>query len=741
MSTTVHRQCNLCEAHCGINVEVEGPKVLKITGDPEDHFSRGYICPKAAALVDLYEDPDRVTTPLRKTADGGWEPLGWDEALDYAAAGLRRIRDAHGAHAIANYLGNPGAHSWSVLAFMNFRIVLWSRNNYSATSTDQLPQHLTSAEMLGTPLTFPIPDLDRTDHLLILGANPSVSNGSVMSAPGMRDRLRALTKRGGRVVVVDPRRTETAKLAGEHVAIRPGGDPYLLLGMLSVLFDEDLVALGHLAEHVTGVDDLRALVAEWPAERAARHAGVDADTIARLAREFAAAPSAAAYGRVGVCQTQTGTVTHWLINVLNAVTGNLDRPGGAMFTTPPVDPTPLLRLAGMAGKGRLHRTKTARVSGLPDMNGEFPIAGLAGEIMTPGKDQVRALVVYAGNPVLSAPGGGELEQAIEQLEFVVAIDQYVTETSRHADIILPPVSALERDDLDIVMPAVSVRNHVRYSPAAVPKREGGREDWEIINGLARRLGGGGLKRRGFAGALHAGSLLRIDSPARILDLAFAAGPYGIARRGPLKGLTVGRVRNAPHGLDLGPLEPRLPGILMTPDRKVHLAPELFLDEARELDRLASADEDAHAAGFDLTLIGRRSLRSNNSWLHNSKRLMKGADRCTALLHPDDAAARHLTDGDVVRVSSRVGTIELPVQVSDEMRAGVVSIPHGFGHGRTGVGWTHAASKPGVSVNDITDPTVLDRLSGNAAYNSVAVRVEAAPVARSASRRAAAAAGS
>ncbi|PTL55543.1 molybdopterin-dependent oxidoreductase [Paraconexibacter algicola] len=725
MPTTVHRQCNLCEAHCGIAVEVQGTKVLRITGDPEDHFSRGYICPKAAALTDLYEDPDRVTTPLRKTADGGWEPLGWDEALDAAAAGLRRVREQHGADAIANYLGNPGAHSWSVLAFLTLRLVLGTRNNYSATSTDQLPQHLTSAEMLGTPLVFPIPDLERTDHLLVLGANPAVSNGSVMSAPGVRDRLRAVKARGGTVIVVDPRRTETARLADEHVAVRPGGDPYLLLGVIGVLFAEGLVAVGRLAEHVDGVEELRALTAAWTPQRAAEHSGVDADTIVRLARGFAAAPSAVAYGRVGVCQTQTGTVTHWLITALNTLTGNLDRPGGAMFTTPPVDPTPLLQLVGKTGF-RLHRTRTARVSGLPNMNGEFPIAGLADEITTPGDGQVRGLVVYAGNPVLSAPGGAALDAALPQLDFMVAIDQYVTETTRHADIILPPVSALERDDLDFVMPAVSVRNHVRFSPAAVPKRPGGREDWQIINGLSRRLGTG-LRRRGVAGAVHAATLLKLDSPARILDLALAMGPYGVLRRGPLKGLTVARVRAAEHGIDLGPLEPRLPGMLTTPGRRVQLAPELFVEEARRLDAQAREQGEATADGFDLTLIGRRSLRSNNSWLHNSRRLMKGADRCVALLHPDDAQARGLSDGALVRVSSRVGAIDLPVQVSDELRPGVVSIPHGFGHGREGVGWTHAAAKPGVSVNDITDPTVLDRLTGNAAYNSVAVRVEAVPV--------------
>lgn len=719
---TVHRQCNLCEAHCGINVEVDGAKVLRITGDPEDEFSRGYICPKAAALADLYEDPDRLTKPVRRTADG-WEQMEWDEALDFAAAGLRGVRDEHGRDAVATYLGNPGAHTWAVLSFLGLRFVLGTSNNSSATSTDQLPQHLTSAEMFGNLALFPIPDVDRTQHMLMLGANPAVSNGSLMSAPGVRDRLRGIVERGGKLVVVDPRRTETAKLATEYAQVRPGGDPYLLLGMLHVLFSEGLVDLGTIAEHAEGLDEVRALAGDWAPERAAELAGIDADVIARMAREFAAADSAVAYGRVGVCQQQTGSLTHWLINVLNAVTGNLDVPGGAMFTNPPVDVGMVLRLVSKVGAGGKHRTARQRVSGLPDMNGEFPIAGLADEITTPGDGQVRGMVVFAGNPVLSAPGGDRLGDAMGQLDFCVAIDPHITETSRHADVILPSVSALERDDLDIVMPAVSVRNHVRFSPAAVPKREGGKEDWEIITGLTRRLGDG-VKGRAVAEAVGVGSMIGLSSPERAIEAAFAIGPYGLLRKGPFAALTVRKVKKAAHGIDLGPLEPRLPGALATPGKRVRLAPALLVEEAERLGELAEERERARAEGFDLTLIGRRQLRSNNSWLHNSPRLMKGADRCTARLHPDDASDRGLADGDAVRVASRVGAIELPLEVTDEMRRGVISIPHGFGHGQPGVSWQLAAAKPGVSVNDVTDPSVVDRLTGNAAYNAVPVRVAA-----------------
>ena len=713
---TVHRQCNLCEAHCGITVEVDGAEVLRITGDKDDPTSKGYICPKAAALTDLYTDPDRLSKPVRRVGDE-WVEMEWDEALDFAANGLKDVHARHGTDSLASYIGNPSAHTWSLLSVVPLREAMDTRNHSSATSTDQLPQHRTSAEMFGNLGLFPVPDIDRTDYLLVLGANPSVSNGSLMSAPGARHRLRDIVKRGGTVVVVDPRRTETAKSASEHVAIKPGGDAFLLLGMLHVLFAEGLTDVPEICD---GADEIAALVSAWDPERSAPLAGVDQDTIRRLARAFAAAPSAAAYGRVGVCQQRTGTLIHWLINVLNAVTGNLDREGGAMFPEPFIDLTLALKLAGRGGPDGIGRFEQ-RVSGLPEMNGEVPVAGLADEILTPGKGQVRGLFVFAGNPVMSAPGGTRLDEALSDLEFMVSVDQYVNETNRHADVILPPVSALERDEVDVALPLVAIRNHIRFSPAAVPKREGGKEDWEILNGLTKRLG------RGIATKARAFSLsARLASPARVVESAIATGPYGILRRGPIKGLTLGRVKRSTHGVDLGPMKPRLPGALLSPGKRVVLAPPSLLEGAAELEEIAAERAAAEREGFDLTLIGRRLLNSNNSWMHNSKRLTKGSDRCTAMLNPEDAAARNLTDGTSVKVVSRVGEIEVLLQVTDELRPGVVSIPHGFGHGkRKGVGWKHASSLAGASVNDITDPSVLDGLTGNAAFNSVPVRLEAA----------------
>src|SRR4051795_11411933 len=596
MSQTVHRQCTLCEAHCGINVEVDGARVLRITGDAEDPISRGYICPKAAALADLYTDPDRLRRPVRRVGTE-WEEIAWDEALDLAADGLRTVQRRYGNDAVATYFGNPSAHTMATLSGLTLRHVLDTHNHYSATSADQLPQHLTSAEMFGNLALFPVPDLDRTDYMLVLGANPSVSNGSLVTARGARPRLRAIIERGGTVVVVDPRRTETATLASEHVAIAPGGDPYLLLGMLHVLFADGRTRLGHLAEHADGLATVESLAAQWTAARAAPIAGVDEGTIERLAREFSDVERAVAYGRVGVCQQRTGSLTHWLINVLNAVTGNLDVAGGAMFANPAFDVGTVLKRARRLGFGD-HGRHTQRVSGLPEMNGELPVAGLADEITTPGEGQIRGMMIFAGNPVLSTPGGARLEEALATLEWCVAVDMYVTETTRHANVILPPVSTLERSDIDIVMPLVSVRNHIRYSPAALPKPKDGREDWQILSGLTSRLGRGVTRR---AEAAVAGLPGPVASPERIIELGLAIGPHGVLRRGPFKGLTVAKIKRAKHGIDLGPLEPRLPGALHTKPKRVRLAPPVLVKEAAKLSAYALEREEAVADGFDLTL--------------------------------------------------------------------------------------------------------------------------------------------
>jgi anaerobic selenocysteine-containing dehydrogenase len=718
MPTTHYRTCTLCEAMCGLVLETDGGRVVSVRGDGEDPFSRGHICPKGVALGDVHADPDRLRQPMRRTA-GGWQPVSWDEALDEAAERLRAVQRAHGRDAVAVYQGNPTVHNYGSLLYApGFIRALGTRNRFSATSVDQLPHHLAAYYMFGHQLLIPIPDLDRTAFFLVFGANPAVSNGSLMSAPDAAGRIKAIRRRGGTVVVIDPRRTETAELADRHHFIRPGTDALLLLALLHVVFAEGLETSRRLADVTEGLDAVRAIAADFPPERAAAVTGIAAEEIRALARAFAAAPSAVCYGRCGVSTQEFGGLAHWLINLLNLVTGNLDRPGGAMFTHPAVD---VLKRTRRGSHGRFR----SRVRGLPEFGGELPVATLAEEMLTPGPGQVRALVTSAGNPVLSTPNGAQLDRALAGLEFMVSVDFYLNETTRHAHLILPPTGPLEHDHYDLVFYLLSVRNVARFSPAVFPAAPDALHDWEIFLALQRRL------ERGAKARLKHAALARLR-PHGMLDLGLRTGPYGAGFKPFGRGLSLRRLRKHPHGIDLGPLKPALPARLFTKDGKIHAAPAPLLDDvARLRARLLDGAGEAGGVvdgGFDLLLIGRRQLRSNNSWMHNYPRLMKGRDRCTLLLHPADAAARGIEAGASVRLSSSAGSVVVPAELSDEVMPGVVSLPHGFGHGRPGIGTTVAAAHPGASANDVTDDDFLDALTGNAALNGVPVRVEVVSVA-------------
>ncbi|MCA2208052.1 molybdopterin oxidoreductase family protein [Nocardia rosealba] len=707
-SKTIARQCTLCEAHCGILVTVREDRVTRIEGNPDDVLSRGYICPKATAMGGLHHDPDRLRTPMRRTATG-FVPVSWDEAFREIGTRLRAVRAAHGSSAIAMYMGNPAAHSSSVLYGGLLRAALFTRNFFTASSIDQFPQEFTAWRMFGSNVLMPVADIDRTHRLVVLGANPAVSNGSITTMPGAKQRIKDVRKRGGTVVVIDPRRTETARLADEHIAVRPGGDVYLLLGMLHVLLGEGLCDERRVRAQCVGWDELIALVADTTPERMAGPAGVDAATIRTLARDHAAAPSAVLYARIGVCQQVTGTLTHWLVNTINAVTGNLDRPGGQMFATPVVDGARYAKYLRVGHGAWTDRTGTYR-----SFRSELPVAALAHDILEPGEDRIRAMITYAGNPVLSTPQAGKLDEALAALDFFVAVDMYITETTRHADFILPPVSALEREELNLLFPIFSVRNNARYDAKVFDPPADGKDDWQILARLVTEVTP--LPARRLTGRIL-NAVFEQLSPLRLTAAAVAAGPYGVLRRGR-KGLTLGKIRDTPGGIDLGPLRPRLPELIGTPDRAVHLAPADFLAAVRTV-----LDEtDSPTADYDLQLIGRRHLRSNNSWLHNIESMVKGRDRCTILMHPDDAAARGLADGDQATVESPVGAIEVPVEISTDIRAGVVAVPHGYGHREPGVGWQVAAALPGANVNLLHDPARTDPLSGTSAVNNTWVRI-------------------
>ncbi|HXA30175.1 MAG TPA: molybdopterin-dependent oxidoreductase [Candidatus Angelobacter sp.] len=737
--------CPLCEATCGLTLDHDDQGKLRLRGNDDDVFSRGFICPKGVALADLHDDPDRLRTPLVRR-DGRLVECTWDEAFEAVERGLGRVIEEHGRHAVAVYLGNAGAHSLSLMLYLrSFLAALGSRNLYTASSVDQMPKQVSGALMFGSGAHLPVPDLDRTDHLVILGANPYASNGSLMTAPDMPGRLRDIRRRGGKVVVVDPRRTQTAKHADEHVFIRPGTDAFLLAAMAHTLFDENLVDLGRLQPHVSGVEEVRALVEHLTPEAVATHCGVDAQTIRRMTREFAAAPTGAIYGRIGTCTQEFGTLASWLVDVVNVLSGHFDSPGGAMFTLPATG-GPTTRGASGRGKGAQFGRWTTRVRNLPESFGELPVAALAEEIDVPGDGQIRALVTVGGNPCVSTPNVARLTGALESLDFMVSLDLYLHETVRLADVVLPAPSPLEQPHYDVLLNNLAVRNNARWADPAIPLPATQLPEWETLLRLAAAVAPGDGTGRVDKDVIEQLTITRAveltvhdegsrifgrdreeilaalgdtPGPERLIDLALRSGPYGDGFGTNPGGLTLQQLRDQPNGVDLGPLQPRIPETLRTRSGTIELAPQPLLDDAKRLrQRLA---ETRGATG--MVLIGRRDLRSNNSWMHNIEMLVRGKPRCTLYVNPQDAERLQLQDGGQARVSSRVGTLVAPVEVTDEIMPGVVSLPHGWGHGQPGTRQSVAAEYAGVNSNLLTDETLIDPLSGNAVLNGIPVQVE------------------
>jgi anaerobic selenocysteine-containing dehydrogenase len=697
--------CNLCEAICGLELTIEGRDVVGVRGNPADPLSRGHVCPKGVAIADVYADPDRLRRPVKRVGEGAdatWQEIGWDEAFDLVADNLARILNEHGDDALGVYLGNPNAHSLGAMThgtamLKSFR----TRNRYSATSVDQLPHQLVAHLVFGHQLFLPIPDIDRTSWFLVIGANPMASNGSLMTVPDFPQRVRDLRARGGRMLVLDPRRTETAKVADEHHFVRPGSDAWVLLALLHVLTTELAGDLPAPPSYVDGVDTVAALVAYFTPERAEEVSGLPADVVRRIARELVAADSAVVYSRIGVSAGPWGTVCQWAVTCLNVLSGNLDRPGGAMFTTPAIDAVG----TGLIGRGHFDAWRS-RVRGLPETAGELPVSALREEIETPGDGQVRALLTVAGNPVLSTPDGARLDGALQGLDFMAAVDIYVNETTRHADVILPPTTALERDHYDLVFHLLAVRNTARFTPAVFEKEPDQRHDWQIFREITLRTTARLVRKPPLKKQLVQRARLTA-SPTLLIT--------GLLRRSG-SGVTMKKLRARPQGIDLGPLRAgQLPDRLPARNKRVDLAPPVVVDDIARLDAVGASSDGG------LLLIGRRHQQDCNSWMHNSQRLTKGRPRHHLLMNPSDLASREIADGSRVRVTSRVGSVEVEVAASDDLMPGVVSLPHGYGHAREGVLMSRSREVPGVSANDLTDPELLD-VSGNAALNGVPVAV-------------------
>jgi anaerobic selenocysteine-containing dehydrogenase len=718
---TVNRSCSLCEASCGLTFEVAGDRgderIVSVRPDHDDVSSKGYVCPKGMAMAAVHHDPDRLRTPMRRRADGDFEPISWAEAFDLVAERLLAIRREHGSDAIATYVGNPVVHNHgAVLMRHGFLKALGTRNSFSAGSQDTSPRFAASHYLYGNSLVMPVPDVDRTDWFLCIGANPFVSQGSAASGPDMKNRIRAIRERGGKVVVVDPRRTETGRDADEVVRIRPGGDAAFLLAMVRLVVDRHGMAAG-VRESLDGWDRTWPLLQRLDLEAAARYAGVELATIERLAAEFTAAKHPVAYTRIGVCNNRFGTLATFAGDLLDIVAGRLGKKGGAMFATPALDTAMLVHSAGMDGHGRWK----SRVRGMPETLGDLPAACLAEEIETSGKGQVRALVTFAGNPALSLPNGKRIVAALERLDFMVSIDLYVNETTRHADVILPPAWSLADDHLDPLAPMFSLRNVARWSPPVVEKKDGELHDWEILHELALRMGGGPFGMAPLDTLYRAGRHLGWKwDPTATADLVLRMGPRGDRFLPWSKGLSVAKLKKAEHGIDLGALEEGFAHRLFHKDGKIHVGETPFLAAIEELIATVSKEQNPDV----LLLIGRRDLRTNNSWMHNVPALVAGKNRCTLFVHPSDAARSGIADGSDAVLTSRVHSAAVRVQVTDDMREGVVSLPHGWGHGASARWQKVAGAHAGVSVNDWTDDLEVEGIVGQSILNGVPVRLSA-----------------
>ena len=746
-SFTHYRTCNLCEAMCGIAIQVESNKITSIKGDPDDPFSKGHICPKALALKDIQEDPDRLKQPLMKTKDG-WKAISWNRAFDLVANKAKEIQKSYGKNALGAYFGNPNTHHHgNILFLLPFIQALKTKNRFSATSNDQLPHMQANLELFGNQYLFPVPDIDHMDLFILLGSNPAASNGSLMSAPDYSARLKKICQRG-EVILIDPRKTETTKTCSEHLFIKPGTDAFLLLGILNTLFAEGLIETGRLHPHMEGIAEIQLICAEFSPEDVSKITGISSKNIAKLARKLASTPRACLFGRMGTSTQEFGGIATWLIYVINALTNHLDERGGLMFTKPAADMIEITDWLGQ--KGHINRYKS--VSGLPEFGGELPSSTMADQILLESDEQIKMMLVIAGNPILSSSNSQHLDEAFKSLNFMVSVDYYLNETSRYADIILPPTAPLEQSHYDLVFNLISVRNVAKYSPALFENDKNTRHDWQILLELKKRLESQDILSRAKEQASY--QVLKRVGPDGLLDLILRTGPYGTQLPGtsqtgrflvdavqglmpskhPIrkvldlspygtpnrslsKGLCLNSLLNYPHGIDLGPLQSRLPERLYTPKKRIRLAPISYL---KDMARLRKAFE--RQPSNELLLIGRRHVRSNNSWLHNSHRLVKGKNRCTLMIHSEDAKRAKLANGDTALVQSRVGMLYIETQITDDIMQGVISIPHGWGHSMPGTQLQVASKQPGVNLNTLSDDQFVDRLTGTAAFNGIPVSV-------------------
>jgi len=707
------RVCNLCEAMCGLEIAHDGHKVHSVKGDQNDPLSKGSVCPKGALIHKLHEDPNRLKKPIRKKPNGEWEEIPWEVALDIVGDQINKIRKEHGDNAVALYLGNPTVHNFGMMIMTGeLKRILGTNNSFSPTTMDQMPHHFMGYYMYGHPMNIPIPDIDRTDYMIIIGANPIVSNGSLMTAPGVHRRMTEIQKRGGKIIQFDPRHNETSRVVDEHHFIRPSTDIYLLLGMLHIIQKNNWISLGHVEKHIHGYKELENIAAEFTLDKIAEITGVSSENIERITKEYVLNDRAVIYGRMGMSTQEHGGLCHWLSGVINILTGHFDRPGGAMFTKPAFDIKRTKKFHKAHGRWK------SRVRGLPEFEGELPVSVLAEEMLVPGKGQIKALITYAGNPALSTPNSKRLEEALPKLDFMVSIDIFLNETTRHADIILPPPSHLEVDHYDLIFNLISVANNVKFSTPLFEREEGQLYDWQIAKEL--------IKRFSKVSTAKPSKIFQWFTPRQLLNLGLLTGPYGKLSHPKrlLSGLSLKKVTRSVHGISLGALRSRIPDVLRTSTGKINIADPVYLNGMTKVKKDFKNHPFLNLADNQFLLVGRRHLRSNNSWMHNIERLMKGANRCTVMIHPNDAEKLQIANTQLVMVTSDTGQISIPAEITDRMMPGVLSIPHGFGHNKKGTRLDVATQSDyaGVSVNDITDQNRIDPVTGNSAFSGQIVNI-------------------
>jgi anaerobic selenocysteine-containing dehydrogenase len=725
-SNVFTRNCPLCEGMCGVKISVADDTVTRVRPNEEDTWSRGHICPKGTVLGALHHDPDRLHHPVIREGSS-FREVSWEAAFERLTELSSRVRERYGIEGFASYGGNMVGKDATLgrYAGLLFR-TSGIRQIYSSSTVDQQPKNVSCQLMFGNQWKIPIPDIDRTELFLIFGANPAASKGSILSHQDVMRGIRELRRRGGRVIVIDPVRTATAQAADQWIGVRPGSDAALLLAIANVLFTENRIRLGHLADLVTGLDEVRALAARFSPERVAGFCGVTADTIRGLAHELARVDRAAIYGRIGLCTQEFGTLASWMIDVLAILTGNLDRPGGSMWSTPVSAEVDML--AGYPAGAPIIVGKS-RVRGARGVLGRLPSACLAEEIDTPGAGQIKGLLTIASNPVLSAPESERLAAALPLLECMVSLDNYINETTRHAHVIFPSVSLLEASHFDTWSWIFCLTSGGHYSPPLF-KPVGRPEPWEVVARVGSILGGkpeadpaavddayfsGLAKARGIepAVALAASPTHGHD---RIIDLAIRTGAFGDRYGAIPDGLNLDSFRNQPNGLILGLTQPQAHKGFPTPSGKIELAHDLILEDVPRLEAALEATRP------ELVLVSRRHLASMNSWMHNVDVLMKGKERCTLQLHPEDAARLGVEDGDMVEIESASGAITAPAEVTSHIRPGVVCMPHGWGHSDPGARQRVARAHAGSNINVLSPGTLVDVVSGNAVLNGIAVQV-------------------